>query len=119
LGSTSVKAAYKTLVKLSSENESGKKLKRKTILSNLIINSIENGQNNKETNKQFLTAACCPTHTNTLPTPTTTFIPEKQQQTFVLHTQKNSASFVLRTQKSAPKSRPKKGGKKGGKKVYS
>jgi len=45
------------------------------------------------------------------------------QQTFVLHTQ-NSATFVLRTQKSTPKSRPKnlakrqqKSGKKGGKKV--
>jgi len=42
------------------------------------------------------------------------------QQTFVLHTQ-NSMTFVLPTQKSAPKSRPKKigikVGKKGGKKV--
>jgi len=64
----------------------------------------------------FLTAACCPkrdfyTHTHTHP-------PQKQQQTFVLHTQ-NSVSFVLRTQKSRPKSRPKsqqKGGKKAAKK---
>jgi len=33
------------------------------------------------------------------------------QQTFVLHTQ-NSATFVLRIQKTAPKSRPKKVNKK-------
>jgi len=41
--------------------------------------------------------------------------PKKWQQTFVLHTQKNSASFVLCTQKSMPKSRPKKVGKKAAK----
>jgi hypothetical protein len=38
------------------------------------------------------------------------------QQTFVLHTQ-NSATFVLRTQKSLPKSRPKKVSKKVDKKA--
>ena len=54
LGSTSVKALLKVLVKLTPENESGKKLKRKTILSNVIINSIEIGQTTKrQTNKQF------------------------------------------------------------------
>jgi len=46
--------------------------------------------------------------TFTLPPP---HPPKNVQQTFVLHAQ-NSATFVLRTQKSAPKSRPKKGGKK-------
>jgi len=38
------------------------------------------------------------------------------QQTLVLHTQ-NSATFVLCTQKNAPKSRPKKRWQKGGKKA--
>jgi len=42
--------------------------------------------------------------------------PKKWHQTFVLHTQ-NSMSFVLRTQKSEPKSRPKKVGKKAARKV--
>jgi len=41
--------------------------------------------------------------------------PKKRQQTFVLHTQKNSASFVLHTQKRGKKG-CKKCGKKGGKK---
>jgi hypothetical protein len=72
----------------------------------------------------FLTAACCPKRDFYINPPSPT--PKKWQQTFVLHTQ-NSASFVLRTQKSAPSSKPKKltkrqqkrlqkGGKKGGKK---
>ncbi len=43
--------------------------------------------------------------------------PKKWQQTFVLHTQKNNASLILRTQKSAPKSRPKKVSKKAARKV--
>jgi len=49
----------------------------------------------------FLTATSCPKKD---------FYPPPHQ-TFVLHTQ-NSATFVLRTQKSVPKSRPKKVGKK-------
>ncbi len=63
----------------------------------------------------FDSTACCPkrdfyTHTP-FPPPT----PKKRQQTFVLHTQKNSASFVLHTQKRGKKG-CKKCGKKGGKK---
>jgi len=71
-----------------------------------------------------LTAASCPKKDfYTSPPPKK----KKVQQTFVLHTQ-NSACFVLRTQKSAPKKQAqkswqkrlqkgcKKGGKKGSKK---
>jgi len=61
-----------------------------------------------------LTAASCPK--KDFYTPPTQ---KNVQQTFVMHTQ-NSESFVLRTQKSAPKAGPKvgkKGSKKCGKKV--
>jgi hypothetical protein len=57
----------------------------------------------------FLTAARFPK--KDFYTPPTYPHPKNVQQTFVLHTQ-NSVTFVLRTQKSPPKSRPKKGGKK-------
>jgi len=58
---------------------------------------------------KFLTAASCPKKDSP---------PQKKnvQQTFVLHTQ-NSVTFLLRTQKSTPKSRPKKDSNKGGKKA--
>jgi len=63
----------------------------------------------------FLTAACCPkrvfyTHTHSPP-------PKKWQQTFVLHTQKNNSSSVLRTQKKPAKKQAQKVGKKVARKV--
>jgi len=58
-------------------------------------------------------ANCLHTHTHTL----STFTPKKWQQTFVLHTQKNSMSFVLRTQKSTPKKAAKNAAEKAAEKV--
>jgi len=74
------------------------------ILKHLIIVSIKS-------ELCFLTAASYPKKDFYTPSHPNPPPPKNVQQTLGLHTQ-NSVSFVLRTQKSIPKSRPKKVSKK-------